>query len=215
MMGTHRNGAYFAVRVLAPLVLLIGGMLATAGGASAATPATSKHAKINCAQNAPTCTEVWDSEKVFGHDVYVGHDEPSLLFYSNTPGSGNNVQYQIVLPKDPSASNPTAIGKAYNFELHIAPWFGMLMCDTQSYPEQMSTCPADSDANIADQALTYVAPGQAFTELQFYPPGWVKWPNGISCDPTRWCAALNIDSLSENPVTGLDLNPTCAKLTGV
>ena len=175
------------------MVLLIGGLLASGGGAQAATP---KHAKINCAANAATCTETWDSEKVFGADQYVGHDEHSLLFYSNTPGSGNNVQYQMILPTEPSSSNPLMRGKAYDFQLHIAPWFGMILCDTQSYPEQMSTCPPDSDANISDPALTYKTPGQAYSELQFYPPGWVPWPAGISCDPTKWCAALNVDSLS-------------------
>jgi hypothetical protein len=35
-------------------------------------------------------------------------------------------------------------------------------------------------------------------EMQFYPPGWVSWPAGNSCDPTKWCAALNIDSLSQS-----------------
>ncbi len=35
-------------------------------------------------------------------------------------------------------------------------------------------------------------------EMQFYPPGWVAWPAGNSCDPTKWCAALNIDSLSQS-----------------
>ena len=52
-------------------------------------------------------------------------------------------------------------------------------------------------------------------EMQFYPPGWVKWPMTTSCDATKWCAALNIDSLSENPVTGQLLNSTCAAKTGV
>src|SRR5205823_10984269 len=40
-------------------------------------------------------------------------------------------------------------------------------------------------------------------------------PAGNSCDATKWCAALNIDSLSENPVTGQVLNPTCASITGL
>jgi hypothetical protein len=63
--------------------------------------------------------------------------------------------------------------------------------------------------------------GQAFMEMQFYPPGWIPWPTwrvavgASSCDPTRWCAALNIDSLSENPVTGQLLNNTCASRVGV
>src|SRR5665647_3841029 len=114
MTRSHRIGAHSAVRVFVPMVLLIGGLLASGGGAQAATP---KHAKINCAANAATCTETWDSEEVFGADQYVGHDEPSLLFYSNTPGSGNNVQYQMILPTEPSSSNPLMRGKAYDFQL--------------------------------------------------------------------------------------------------
>jgi hypothetical protein len=51
-------------------------------------------------------------------------------------------------------------------------------------------------------------------EMQFYPPGWVPWPAGVSCDPTKWCAALNIDSLSEDPVNGTVLNPTCTAQIG-
>jgi hypothetical protein len=54
-------------------------------------------------------------------------------------------------------------------------------------------------------------------EMQFYPPGWV--PNalnaGISCDPTRWCAALNIDSFSANPVKGQNNNAACAAVAGL
>jgi len=41
------------------------------------------------------------------------------------------------------------------------------------------------------------------------------WPAGNSCDATKWCAALNIDSLSENLNTGGQLNPTCAAVTGL
>ena len=56
-------------------------------------------------------------------------------------------------------------GKSYDFQLHPAFWLDMAMCDTQSYPEQLSTCTRDSDSNITDPALTYKAPGEAFTEL--------------------------------------------------
>ncbi len=43
-------------------------------------------------------------------------------------------------------------------------------------------------------------------EMQFYPPGWVKWPPGISCDSSRWCAALAIFSLSLDRNTGQTKN---------
>ena len=60
----------------------------------------------------------------------------------------------------------TAPGKSFNFQLHGALWFGMALCDTQSYPEQVSTCKPDSDSNIVDPAVSPNHPGTAFTELQ-------------------------------------------------
>ncbi len=189
---------------------------AVSGALRGATPthaasASSVHHTLDCESNSQFCTEVYDSSSVFGY--YVGHDEPSTLFYSNVPGSGNQMRYEMRLPSDPP---PTPkVGRSYNFELHPAFWFGMAMCDTQSFPEQLSTCTPDSDSNIKDPAITAKHAGEAFMEMQFYPPGWVEWPAGNSCDPTKWCAALNIDSLSENPVTGQVLNPTCASITGL
>ena len=199
------------------LAAVIAGLLATAAlrgptaSAHGAKAATTIH-RIDCAAGAAICTEVYDSEAVFGQGNYVGHDEPANLFYSNVPGSGNNMRYQLTLPRDPSPSVPTAPGKSFNFELHPAFWVGMAMCDTQSYPEQVPNCTPDSDKNIVDPAVSAAHPGTAFMEMQFYPPGWAFFPlaGGISCDPTKWCAALNIDSLSENAVTGQTLNSTCA-----
>ena len=45
--------------------------------------------------------------------------------------------------------------------------------------------------------------------LGVYPPGFVQQFTGFSCDATRWCVALTIDSLSLDPVNGRSLNPTC------
>ena len=64
----------------------------------AAAPSTSH---LDCSTGKPLCTEVVDPEQVFGEDHYVGHDEPSLLFYSNVAGSGNTNLYQLTLPHDP------------------------------------------------------------------------------------------------------------------
>jgi hypothetical protein len=121
---------------------------------------------LNC--EYATCPELADQNTVF--DEYVGHDEPSLAFYSDTPGSGNHMTYSLRLPSDPSPGNPT--GKSYQFELNGSFSFGMTLCDTQSYPEQVSTCTPDSDSNIVDPAVSPNHPGMAFMELQFYPPGW-------------------------------------------
>ena len=79
------------------------------------------------------------------------------------------------------------------------------------YPELLSTCTPDSNSNIVDPAVSDMHAGTAFMEMQFYPPGWVPFnnPGGISCSTTQWCAALNIDSLSNNPVTGAQNNAVC------
>ncbi|HSR24929.1 MAG TPA: hypothetical protein VLW53_15350 [Candidatus Eisenbacteria bacterium] len=167
------------------------------------------------------CAEVWDTEAVFGNDVYVGHDEPSTLFYSNTPGSGNRNQYLLQLPKDPPIQpNQAGTGGTFNFQLHPAFFFGMAMCDTQSAPEFTDQCTPDSDANIFDDADPasphYIGrhPGAAFMEMQFYPPGWAQWPAGNSCDTRQWCAALNIDSLSTDQNNGVQNNADCLRKVG-
>ncbi|HZU75748.1 MAG TPA: hypothetical protein VFA70_03230, partial [Dehalococcoidia bacterium] len=157
------------------------------------------HTHIDCSRDAADCTEVADSVQTFGH--YVGHDEPEVHWFSNTPGAGNRTRFEVVLPTDPSFSNPMAPGKSYTTEIDNSVWFGMTVCDTQSYPEQVSWCNPDSDSNIVDPAFSPKHPGAAFLELQLYPPGWIQWPTWQvapgtgACDPTRWCAALNIDSL--------------------
>ena len=159
--------------------------------------------RSSCARGSATCTEAFDSIGAYG--AYTGHDEPSLLFYSNTPGSGNSNLYHLTLPTDPKVlPKQDGSGGTFNFQLHPAFWFGMALCDSESSPEFTKVCAPDTDANIftstapADAHYIGKHPGTAFMEMQFYPPGWVSWPAGDSCDGTRWCAALNIDSLSEN-----------------
>lgn len=210
----HQKSRLLIALALLMMIVLSQTMITSQTSTAFAASTAVQHHTLNCVSNAQFCTEVYDSEQVFGEDVYVGHDEPSVLFYSQRPGSGNQMRYQLTLPRDP-APTPLSSGKSFNFELHPAFWFGMAMCDTQSYPELVKTCTPDSDKNIVDPAVSAAHPGAAFMEMQFYPPGWAPWPAGNSCDARQWCAALNIDSLSENPVTGQVLNPTCSAVTGL
>jgi hypothetical protein len=218
LMSSFRSRVVLALAAAAVVVVAGGAPAASASpsaAVAAAAPAaiapaghsvTSTTARNlpRCSSSTMLCTEVYDSESVFGAGNYVGHDEPSVLFYSNHPGAGNHDRWTLTIPKDP----PHAVvpGRTWNFQLHPAFWFGMALCDTQSYPEQVSTCTPSSDTNITPLAKH---PGTAFMELQFYPPGWVKQFASQSCDNTQWCAALTIDSLSRDPVNGADLNPTC------
>ncbi|HZT96730.1 MAG TPA: hypothetical protein VFB34_07815 [Chloroflexota bacterium] len=167
-----------------------------------------------CARSNVFCAEVASpyEKAAFGNKI-VGHDEPSILFYSDKVGSGYRQHYTLRLPKDPP---PTPItGRSYTFELTPAFWFGLAMCADQSAPDPGKTCKPDSDSNIVSN-LNH-APGAAYMEMQFYPPGWVPFQEagGISCSSTQWCAALNIDSYSENMSTGQTLNQSCAKAVGV
>ena len=122
---------------------------------------------------------------------YVGHDEPSLKFISSAKGSGNHMTYYAQLPVDPKAA-PTLDGSVTDYaELSPAPWFGIPICDPKSFPQ--NPCKPDSDSNTGLGAPTDA--GSAFEEMQLYPPGYQPFIDGPSCDATRWCAALTIDSL--------------------
>jgi hypothetical protein len=201
------------------LVLIGVAPFAVGGRSPASAAASSHHVALNCAEST-LCAEVANYADVFGPNYYVGHDEPSTLFYSNRPGAGNQMRYNLTLPTDPTPTNPTAPGKSYQFELSPTFWFGLALCDTQSYPEQVSTCTPNSDSNIVDPTVSPNHPGTAFLELQFYSPGWVAWPTwavaagATTCDPTKWCVAMNIDSLSQDPVNGTSQNSTCAGMVG-
>jgi hypothetical protein len=191
---------------------------------SALAAASPRYGHPLCDKNAATCTEL---NQPVGN--YTGHDEPSALFYSNTPGSGNNDAYLLRLPTDPKTlPTQNGTGGTFNFQLHPAFWVGMAMCDDQSAPNPGGSsfgatvpCRSDSDTNIYNSSDPtsphYIGrhPGSAFMEMQFYPPGWAPWPAATSCDATQWCAALNIDSLSQNLNTGTQLNDTCAAITGL
>src|SRR5258708_12402184 len=99
------------VRILgvAPAAALVAAALAMAGapaaamaGAPAAASQSSTAYKPDCADPFPLCTEVANPREAFGNSYYVGHDEPSTLFYSNTPRSGNHVRYHLTITTDPA-----------------------------------------------------------------------------------------------------------------
>jgi hypothetical protein len=177
--------------------------------------------KLLCAEGSPICAEASDALGYEGE--YTGHDEPSLLFYSDTPGSGNNQQYRLTLPQEPpTLPTQDGTGGTYTFQDRIAFWLGMDLCDNQSAPEfTHDPCTPDSDTNIFDGAdptqPDYIGhhPGTAFLELQFYPPGWVPWLNAISCDATQWCAAMAIFSFNRDQNTGVDNNADCLNTVGI
>ncbi len=233
-----------AALVAAPLV-----MVATQAGSSVTAQQgipsnpTTRIAGLQhfCGTNGITCAEpatTW--EELRGYDAavkagahiygYIGHDEPAVEFYSNQPGSGNNVTYQLKLPKDPpTRPAQDGSGGTFGFQLHPTFWFGMVMCDPNGSPNPdgaaldghaTPACTPDSDSNIfasenpSSPRYFGLGPGQAYEEMQFYPPGWVPWPMGIGCTAKQWCAALNIDTFSDNENTGALNNTACLNSVG-
>ena len=143
--------------------------------------------------------------RFYDNGYYVGHDEPNLRFISNAKGSGDSVTWTQTLPVDPAALptvNSPGSDVTHFFELSVAPWFSMAICDPNSYPQ--TPCTPESDSNAPSGS--YPGGGSAFMELQFYPPGFAPFVDSISCNipgSTKyltegnggWCAALTIDSL--------------------
>src|SRR2546421_12552134 len=76
-------------KLLSKSYLILGGFMLTAMIALSLSAAftlykrahaastSSPHAFLNCITESQRCTDVYDSEKVFGEGVYVVHDEPS------------------------------------------------------------------------------------------------------------------------------------------
>src|SRR4029077_12387870 len=206
--------------------LFSAGLLLLSSSLAQASPPHQEFFKCN-EPSGILCAEQRDNPG--GSEYYVGHDEPSLLFYSNVPGAGFNNVYRLRLPKDPPLlPRQDGSGGTWNFQLHPAFWFGMAMCDDQGNPNPGGSpgrpnipCAAHSDSNIFDSpdptARDYIGnhPGTAFMEMQFYPPGWFFSNSGaVDADSgTKWTAALNIDSFQSNDNTGGVNNPACRKIT--
>ena len=135
-----------------------------------------------------------NTERFEDHAHYIGHDEPSLRFISSRPGSASDVTWIERLPREPhrlpTVSRP-GHDVVHTFELSLAPWFSMNLCDPNSDP--LLPCKPRSDSNAAHGS--FPGGGSAFMELQFYPPGFAPFSDSISCDNTHWCSALNIDSV--------------------
>jgi hypothetical protein len=146
-------------------------------------------------------------DRFYDNGHYIGHDEPSVRFISNTPGTGNNITFEERLGSDPT--NLPTVRQPGNdithwFELSVAPWFSLDVCDPHSAP--MRPCTPNSDSNAPGPGNP--GGGAGFVEMQFYPPGYAPFVDSISCDDTHWCAALTIDSLECNP-NGTNCNNNC------
>jgi hypothetical protein len=200
---------------LGGLLLAVVAAIAFSGSAAAGSTSTTPAARgaLDCNGWSPiqqtikatgACTDVrgfsgvtnknnWDG-RFYDNGHYIGHDEPDLTYLSNQPGTGNDVTWTETLPHDPSASptvNSPGNDVTHWFELSVAPWFSMALCNPRSYP--LNPCTPNSDSNAPSGQFT--GGGSSFLEVQFYPPGEAPFFDNVSCDNSHWCASLHINDL--------------------
>jgi hypothetical protein len=85
------------------------------------------------------------------------------------------------------------------FELSVAPWFSMALCNSHSYPLNPCTPMSDSNAPRHPPTFDRGGGGSSFLEVQFYAPGFAPFGDAISCDNQHWCASLHINDLECTP----------------
>src|SRR5437870_2969967 len=143
------------------------------------------------------------------------HEPGALRFLrcSLLPSRGENAEWlwspgsSTSSPRSHHVTSPTARTPATPF--------GLTLCDSQSSPEFTTKCRPDSDTNNLvnpdPTAPDYIGkhPGNAFMELQFYGPGYVPQFEGFGCTAHQYCAAMTIDSRTQNQNTGVENTSAC------
>ncbi len=147
------------LRAWAALVAVVAlACLTSAGTAAAGTLKPSGSGELDCnGQSAQqtsvnmrlNCTDIrgYDNEwnantwsgRFYDNGHYIGHDEPDMTFLSSSSRdpvttSPGPRRFRLDPSAAPTVSTP---GSDVNhwFELSVAPWFSMAMCDSNSYPQ--------------------------------------------------------------------------------
>src|SRR4051812_4143855 len=121
-------------------------MLGLLPSVAAAAPVPAPRGGLDCNGFSPLqqtfrhlwCTEIAanDEQGFEDNGHYVGHDEPDIGFFAFRRGSATQMTYKTVLPLDPAEpASPAFGGSTHEFELTPAIWFGLTLCDNESYPE--------------------------------------------------------------------------------
>jgi hypothetical protein len=99
----------FAIGLI--VLLLVGSSVAQASAAN--HPVRGLQRESLCEGSRALCVDPFDT---IGE--YVGHDEPSVLFKSSVPGSGNDITYQVKLPQNPKEKpKNNGSGGTWDFQL--------------------------------------------------------------------------------------------------
>ena len=206
-----------------PAVLAMAAYALPVGAAAAAnSPAAATRGKADfhgyqeplCTSRASLCADAYDNPA----GEYVGHDEPSVEFKSNVPGSGNDITYTMTLPTEPAKPSPPRAGPRRDVELP-APADVLVRPDAVRQRVRAGVH-EEVHAGLRRQRprrheprrrANYIGkhPGNAYMELQFYGPGYVPQFEGFGCTARQYCAAMTIDSRTLDQNTGIENTDAC------
>src|SRR4051812_33002189 len=114
-------------RLIAISVLIAGALVGVSQVPAASASGAGGHpAEVEafCETHVGVCPDNRTRQDYEGN--YVGHDEPALLFYSRTAGSGNSNTWDLRLPREaPVLPRQDGTGGTWNFQRSVAFWFGM------------------------------------------------------------------------------------------
>ena len=162
--------------------------------------------KLICGEGSPLCAEANDALGYRGG--YTGHDEPSLLFYSDTPGrETNQLSARRSRPNRrpcPPRTAPEAPSTSSSGSRSGSGW----PCATTSLrPSSRTTHARRTATRTSSTGPTRTSPTTSGSTRAR--PSWscsstrrgASRSRGHRCDPTKWCAAMAIFSLNRDQNT--------------
>ena len=170
-----------------------------------------------CQQRPVLCLDPCNS--IGENGEYTGHDEPSVGFVSNRPGTGGgDLTYTLTLPRNPPV-RPNNAGTAgtWDFQLRATFWIGLTLCDTRvvARTSPRRACPTAtttraSAARTRSRRTTSAAhPATRSWSCSSTSPAGCRSSTASAAARRKWCANLTIDSLSDNANTGVPQNADC------
>ena len=140
-----------------------------------------------------------------------------MLFKSAVPGSGNDITYELTLPKEPKQKPQNdGSGGTWNFQLRPTFWFGLdavrhgvgarVHQDVHPDSDTNDLVGTRSDASRTTSATTRATRTWSSSSTD---PGYVPQFEGFGCSATQYCAAMTIDSLTLDQATNRPNNEDC------
>ena len=177
--------------------------------------------RLVCGEGSPLCAEANDALGYNGG--YTGHDEPSLLFYSGAPGSGNDSNYRWSFPRIRRSCRSRTARVARSTSRTGSRSGSAWICATTSRHRSSRTTRACRTATRTSST----APTRRKPTTSATIPGRRSWScsstrragcrsrTPSAATPRKWCAAMAIFSFNSDQNTGVANNADCLNTVGI